>query len=754
MPLTPEQEAIVHADFGEHCVITAVAGSGKTSTLAWRIRHLLTQGHDARRMLILMFNKQAQRDFVRKLRQVAGNEHREWPEVRTYHAMGYRLYQRFIREGLLEPVRLDPLKEHEIEWQIWQAISACAPQALHDEIKRNRKDHIEAGASFIDRCKTSLQPPADVFEALDYAPKYRYLLEMFAAFEAWRTQARRITFADMLHVPVKLIHDSTQARAIVENRMDFLLVDEYQDTNEIQHLLLRYVAGTRARVTVVGDPDQTIYEFRGARPEYILNRFAEEFESPREQTLSYSFRYGHRVALLANHLISHNRGRKDVLCLSHASTPDTRVYWHDEASEAQCLARIIEQHLQVGHPLTDIAVLLRVWSQSVAVELLLLEKGLPYHMDNNRSALASKEVEALVHVLELACGALAHRPVSTRLTVFERLLRFPHIGLGDAQLAPLCQFLAQANGNYGAILEAWSDPALLQIQKTRLARTARAWRQLEQAGPTVVNGRVASELLSQYCQQTELAAGLQTLAMTHEAAQEQLGRVEGFLRYLDVVSLPLPALLTHLSLLRQQALAPQAHASDQNGILISTIHRTKGLEWPVVIIPGLTERLLPYSLHPALTPSQLESERRLLYVAMTRAMRALHLIGPARSGVAGAEVAPSRFVAEMHLSLCDELASHLPPSTPEAVKLNSPPTPIARRYAQSMGLTLTAAPVPHDGVAQATPVWRHVQVEHAIFGKGRVTAESERSFTVVFEQNRAMEFSKQSAHLYFSAVPA
>ncbi len=190
--------------------------------------------------------------------------------------------------------------------------------------------------------------------------------------------------------------------------MDLILVDEYQDTNEIQHLLLRYVAGDRARVTVVGDPDQTIYEFRGAKPEFILKRFSDEFESPLEQTLSFTFRYGHRVALLANHLICHNTGRKDVLCQSHPSTPSTEITLHRAENDADAVLQILGQKADDALPITlaDTAILFRVWSQSVPIELRLLARQIPYRIDAGKGALFSREVQAITALLKVVSGTL------------------------------------------------------------------------------------------------------------------------------------------------------------------------------------------------------------------------------------------------------------------------------------------------------------------------------------------------------------
>ena len=372
--LTDEQRAIITAGF-EHVVITAVAGSGKTSTLAWRIRFLLEQGHDPNRMLVLMFNRSARVDFERKLQEVTRNLGLATPEIRTYHAMGLRLYKRFVREGYLPGFSERILTDQEISYQAWQLTRRLAPEDLADEIRRNKKDFVETAVNFIDLVKTTLSPADIVFEELGYSDKHRYLIDLFHSFEQWRKSQSRISYADMLYEPVMAIHQNQPLQRLVGNKMDLILVDEYQDTNEIQHLLLRYVAGDRARVTVVGDPDQTIYEFRGAKPDFILRRFSEEFESPLEQTLSYTFRYGHQVALLANHLICHNTGRKDVLCHSHSSTPATGVILHQQENDSDLVLKLLQPMDDTA--LGNTAILFRVWSQSVPIELKLLARQVP-----------------------------------------------------------------------------------------------------------------------------------------------------------------------------------------------------------------------------------------------------------------------------------------------------------------------------------------------------------------------------------------
>lgn len=585
MPLTDEQHAIITLGY-EHCLITAVAGSGKTTTLAWRIRHLLEQGHDPERMLILMFNRAARADFTRKLREITHQTGLVLPEVRTYHAMGFRLYRRFIQEGYLPPYQGDILRDAEIHYQVWQLSRAMAPETLQGEMRRGKKEFTETAAGFIDWVKGTLSPPDLVFEELGYDEKYRYLVDVFHAFEQWRKNGHRISYADMLYEPVLAIYQNPPLQKLVGNKMDLIMVDEYQDTNEIQHLLLRYVAGDRARVTVVGDPDQTIYEFRGARPEFILKRFANEFDDPTELTLSYTFRYGHRLALLANHLITHNLGRKDVLCHAHPVTPATRVHHCSTENEADFIVRLaqsVQDHTTGTDPgktnepdqelsgiagLNDMAILVRVWSQSVPIELRLLSRQIPYRIDANKGALFTREVEALTHLLAIAGGDLRDTAAEARQDCFRAVLRFPHVGLKEMELNELARYLSGFDSGWGALLEQADTSGWKPFPARKIAKLGIALSELEGSPLS------ATRIIARYASTTELFEGIRSLALTHEAADERIGTVTGFQHYLASLDVDASRALDHLRLLKSQA----SRQNQQEGIHLTTIHRAKGLE--------------------------------------------------------------------------------------------------------------------------------------------------------------------------------
>ncbi|WP_323053147.1 ATP-dependent helicase [Marinobacter orientalis] len=422
---------------------------------------------------------------------------------------------------------------------------------------------------------------------------------------------------------------------------------------------MRKVAGDRARVMVVGDPDQTIYEFRGAKPEFILRRFREEFDEPLQHTLSYSFRYGHRVALLANHLITHNQGRHDVLCHAHPSTPASRIQLHESEQDGGVVVKLLEGLPESEQQQT--AILFRVWSQSVPIELRLLARQIPYRTDAGKGALFSREVEAITSLLQVVTGQLP------RMTAQDRLGPMP-----ARKLRRLGEALVSLNGFSGPV----------------------------------------ATLLGRYAEQTELFEGIRGLALTHETANERIDTVQGFRAYLATLDVPPAEALQHLQTLRRQALERQDHNSDGNrGLLLSTIHRTKGLEWSRVIIPGLQEKYLPYS------PRQqedlqafMESERRLLYVAITRTRNELHLItrpGGPRPAV-DADQAPSRFVAELCHDLSERFGRWLDQRTPghesdNEFEVDLPLTPVSQRYASREAVSLSG-----EAASTATgnqPLW-------------------------------------------------
>jgi len=738
--LTEEQRAIVMAE-PAHYVITAVAGSGKTTTLAYRIQHLLEQGADARRILILMFNRAAREDFSVKLQQVISNRHQS-PEVRTFHAMGYRLYQRFIRDGYLPSFQNNILSEKEIHFHIWRLMRQTLDAEALRDAKRNKKEHVELCHQFFETVKSGLNSPDLVFEILELPKKFKYVLSLFDQFEVWRKQQSRISYTDMLYDPVMAIRANPALAKLVGNKMDVLLVDEYQDTNDIQHELMKLIAGDRAKITIVGDPDQTIYEFRGAKPEYIIKGFAEEFPEARNLSLSYSFRYGHKVSLLANHLITKNKNRQDLLCKSFHSNPATQVIDHRSDNDAASITTLLSSFTL--STLNQTAILVRTWSQTVGIELSLLEKQVPYHIEGKNSVFNLVEAQSIRAVIELVAGSFSMMSVEERQTKIELIFRFPHIGLPEPQLKMLAATLATYTQNWGKVLLQLIPSDLKRIQSLKLERLAKVLARLEQSA------RPVKQLLSVYLQETELYEGIRSLSLSHDHAEEKVASIMGIIRYISKLEGDAQDILNYLSTLQMNA-----EQQYQQAVHITTIHRAKGLEWGTVLVPGLNDKLMPYALRSDnLNKAELESERRLLYVAMTRAKQALHLFVPKRHQ--HALYKPSRFESELQIEQSLLLGGSLDKKESYCeLTASMKASKISLRYADAMQVELKQAePEQANGVTKqySEPVWFAQNVQHCVLGRGCVMGDQANSFSVEFEDHQTRVFSKETADRFFTVI--
>ena len=729
LTLTAEQRTIVEAPVG-HFVIRAVAGSGKTTTLAYRIQHLLQQGLEPRRILVLMFNKSAQLDFQSKLQKLVGGSGAV-PEVRTFHAMGFRLYQRFISIGALPAYQGSILSEREQQFHLLQ----LAPQVLspeqNTEFKRYKKEYLDVAARFIDQCKSQLDDPACFFRSSDLDKKFSFLPLLFERFEEWRSNHRRISYADMLYDPVRALLHNPELRKQVENKMDLILVDEYQDTNDIQHALLTLIAGSRAQVTIVGDPDQTIYEFRGAKPQYMLTGFAEEFPGTKALNLSTSFRYGHQVALLANQLISHSPYHADALCIPCVTNPETQVEIFDSNDELNSLTKRLAK--QSSQALTNTAILVRYWSQAAPIELALLRANIVYTLQGHRGIFGSEEMSALRAILQLASGGFKQLSEEQRLVSLMQLGRFPHLGINERQMHDVMQGLAQCNSRWGHHLLRLIPEQLSRYQKLKLERFAKALSAVES------NANRPRKVFAHYVSEIKLYEELKSSGLSEDASNEQIRTVKGLIEFMSQDKAESAgALLQSLAELEERTQSGNQQAAD-SGLQLTSIHRAKGLEWDNVILPGLSETV--FFSQQGKNDVDVASERRLIYVAMTRARKKLMMLCPPASAKDSL-----RFMREMAPDCSIGIAKAIEQGKSD-ITLGEVPSAISQRYAAHFELSL-------DWNIKQPQTRRHAHwtassVVHKLLGKGRVVKEEGDTFTVEFDDKQRRVFSKRYADQVF-----
>lgn len=806
--LTPEQLSIVHHQQG-HARIIAVAGAGKTTTLVYFIQQRLLAGSNPKRMLVLMYNKAAQTDFQIKLQQVirqpslqTGQQHfGALPDVRTFHALGFKIYHRLISQGQLPGIQQDLIGSGEMDGVVWRLLQQVAmSQGLEEtrqDILSQRKKWVEPAVAFIDLVKSDLLSPSEMFEESELPHQCQIFIETFERFEQWRKENNRITFSDMLYDPCMLFKQRPDIAEQFSGHMEWILVDEYQDVNGIQQFLLQILHGAggyqgNGQVMVIGDGDQTIYEFRGSKPEYITKEFEKAFNTSESsgaelQTthtryqLPHTFRYGHKLSLLANQVIGENQDREDVLCLSHPTTPSTRIHLHHSSDYSQQVLTLLNE-LAEKRPLEEVAILNRLWGISAPIELALLQADMPYQLDHSQTVLDRFELEIFWILFEIASDNFKQRNRRQRKAAWLTLLTQPFPKVKRALLEDMADNISQ------------SDSDLSQALWDAIPKDISKWQrqQLEDRGQVIEAAEMASiantsaeddknqshtkkrelkawQLAQQYINATDLYEGIKDSAFSAQQIEDRSETIKAFVSFLRVTNKPANQIYDYLHELKQR------HKDKKSsGVRITSIHKAKGLEWPVVIIPALSARYYPYEAEGTFTTkSSEESERRLFYVAMTRAKEDLYLIAPptwnsqkenkkTQVEQQQAKDWPSKFLREADFALCNQVGDLIEqgelltePQELEAIQVKKSQSLIERysdkiQFALPIKLTLKreSSASNHQGATGIAPSSRF-EIEddeaeyqkgqwlvHGKLGKGRVVRDEKKYVTIYFSADK------------------
>ncbi|MDH4573036.1 ATP-dependent helicase [Salinicola acroporae] len=707
--LTAEQRAVVGHRHG-HARVAAVAGAGKTTTLVKRVLHLLANGENPRRILVLMFNRAARDDFRAKLTREAPPSV-PLPEVRTFHSIGHRLTQSLTRWGYLPPRQL-----LQADWQRERLLRQAVMQSLASADGETREaaldaDRLEAFGQFCDLVKAEVVTPAELFEKLGYAADERHFIDAFEKVESLLEVAGQMTYADLLHRPLRCLEEHAGARRRVEGFLGHVIVDEYQDINEAQLRLLKILAGQQAQVMAVGDANQCIYEWRGARPDAMLSRFDGLFGSACEYPLSYTFRHGHALALAANHAIRHNRQRWDQLCLAAPGNPLTEV---QTGVGASALLEMLQRWHAAGRHSDEACVLVRSWSLSVSVQLQLLRAGVPFRLaQEERFVFRLPLVQALAGYLQLA-----RQP--------QRLQDPAHLALLFSQPTT---FVAQDRVRrlVGELARTQQWPAreasiLAGLKPGQRRHLKRRWQLLCEL-PKLASWPPA-KLLEHVVDAIDAEKILRRSAARREKGDDDV-------RLLDVLIEQAGELANDPEAFIELLRNPVENRPD--GVLISTVHGAKGLEWPLVAVWGLNEEDFPhFSRDNPLSPERLEEERRLYYVAITRARERLLLVQD------GGDHRPSRFLDETAVEDCSRIDRAIRSGSETGIAVREPEmigTYLARigqacADLEHLGRSLTlharqpvaSPPAAETGAGSlgAAPWQVGDRVRHASFGDGEV----------------------------------
>ncbi len=650
MQLTAEQQAIVHHNEGP-ALVFAVAGSGKTTAMVHRIERLVReQVCAAGAILATSYNKAANVEIESRLQQ--------WPhcaavEVRTLHALGYRIIQEAQRKGrlhLAEAGGRDPEAAGRRHLAATLKVAREGKFPFVDALSQlDQTDFLD----YVSACKGNLQyadlaaaglPAAALKVASQAQPPdgLPWYLDLYQLYEQERTRAGVITFDDMLLTGWELLVRHPDLLNLLQRRYRCVLVDEFQDVNLAQAEMLDLLAAPHRNYMVIGDDDQTIYEWRGASPRFILG--FEQRYGAQPYFLTDNFRSQAAHVALANLVIRHNRQRRrKSLHLTRGFAGQVHVHAEkDPESMGRKVVSDIVAYLKSGMPLKDMVVLVRIYAQTAYIEQYLIEAQIPYEVVGSEPFYTRPEVADLLHYGRLALlerQLLAGKRLDDdQTTVFkrawERVYNRPVRYLSRDLSEKVAERTLSQNAPLSRALAAMSDSASSSRLAERVLRLAGDITWMSQR----VQARPAADFLAELDERIGYSDYLRASSGFPETGAEKAANVAAIIGYARGKG-STADLLRHLERISEDR-SNRRTGQQQEVLTIRTIFRAKGLEWPVVFVPGCNQGILPFGR----PPDNLEEERRLLYVAITRPITHLHLLYNRQEPV-------SQFLTEAHFEI-------------------------------------------------------------------------------------------------------
>lgn len=604
-----ERQAQAAAHFTGPALVIAGAGSGKTRTLIYRIAHLIqAHGVDPEQILAVTFTNKAAAEMRERASHLIAGADKLW--MSTFHSAGVRILRTYgerigLQRGFViydDDDQLDIIKEAASD------VPGLGPETTPKLLR-----------GIIDRAKSNLQSPQDLGRwpepYISGLPR-EAAAEVYRRYEARKKAQNAIDFGDLITETVRLFREVPQALERIQDRAVFIHVDEYQDTNKAQYELTRLLASRDRNLLVVGDPDQSIYKFRGADIQNILD-FQQDYPDAAVYRLEHNYRSSASVLRAANALIERNTERLEKVLLPVKAT-GAAVQFHrasDNRAEGDFVADWASRLHQGGQAFSDMVVLYRTNAQSRSIEESLRRLGIPARVVGGVAFYDRREVKDILSYARLSINP--RDDVSLR-----RVVARPRRGIGDTALQKL-QAWAAVRG--ASLLEACAQAeSILERGAAKVSEFAELMRSFSEAAENyepasflryVIEASGYADMLRQ--EGPEGQVRLENLEELINAAQEWSQENEGDIAaFLDDA-----ALLSSVDDMRANV---ENKAAPEDAVTLMTMHNAKGLEFPTVFIVGVEEGLLP-SRNSLNERGGVEEERRLLYVGITRAMERLFL---------------------------------------------------------------------------------------------------------------------------------
>lgn len=666
-----QKEAVLHKE--GPCLVLAGAGSGKTKVLTTRIANMINDGIYSGNILAITFTNKAAKEMRDRISNMVENN---YAFVGTFHSFGLRVIRENTEKlGLTSNFTI-------IDSDDVSSVIKKIMKELDISTKEYSVSYIRNKISFI---KNEMLSESEVDKYLNSPPE-KVAVKVYREYEKVLKRNNAVDFDDLLKRPVELFMQNDDILDKYQEKYRYILIDEYQDTNEVQYKLVKLLASKYRNLFVVGDVNQSIYGFRWSNYKNILN-FEKNYPDSKSITLNQNYRSTNTILNAANSVIKNNVERKEVNLYSTFGDGVKIKYFrgNDEKDEVKLVIDEIKKLLDEGYDYNDFAILYRTNAQSRNVEDAILKVNWPYRVVGSYYFYKRKEIKDLLCYLRL----ISNHQDDVSL---ERVINVPKRGIGDTSINNLRSL---ARDNNECMFKCLSKPKEVEFKKLILELTedAKDLDLTELIDVVLEKSGMKEELEKEHTLEADIRLeNLMEFKSITENYQKETGTVnlEDFLEDISIVA------------------DSSEHETLDNAVTLMTMHAAKGLEFKVVFLIGMEEGIMPHSMSLN-EESELEEERRLCYVGITRAKERLYITNAKRRMLFGNTNMnpPSRFIAEIDGNLIEKEES-------------KPETKVFNKTNFYEGERID---------------YKHGEiVMHASFGKGVVVDNDERFVTVAFDK--------------------
>ncbi|MBR2247796.1 MAG: UvrD-helicase domain-containing protein [Bacilli bacterium] len=615
-----QKEAVLYND--GPLLIIAGAGAGKTKTLTTKIAYLIKEGiTNPYNILAITFTNKAAKEMKDRVYELVGDVAKDI-QISTFHSFGLKLLRENARLLGYDSnfVIMDSDDSLTVVKKIIKELG-YDPKVYNPRAIRNK----------ISSCKNEMIDPQ---EYLKYAVSdYEKTVQLiYSKYEKKLKKNNSVDFDDLLLLPIELFRKEPSTLERYQNLYKYVLIDEYQDTNEAQYVLSKLISAKYKNITCVGDDSQSIYSFRGANYKNILN-FEKDYKDAKTILLEENYRSTSNILDAANGVIKNNKQRKDKNLWTSRGKGEKIKYYraYNEKDEAQYVIRKIKELIKKNTDYKDIAILYRTNAQSRILEEEMLKENMPYRVVGSFYFYSRKEIKDLIAYLRLIHNTKDNVSLL-------RIINTPKRGIGLKTIEKLTNKADKENKSIYEIIDSGKELEFKKIIE-KLKEVAKDLTLTELIDKVLDASGIKEDLESEKTLESEIRLeNLEEFKSITKTFEEREGLVslEDFLLEISLIS------------------DVEEYKDDPNRISLMTVHSVKGLEFKYVFVVGLEEGIFPH-INSLMESSELEEERRLCYVAITRAKDDLYLVNARRRTLFGKDqINPiSRFIGEIDSKLID-----------------------------------------------------------------------------------------------------